>query len=204
MSVRGYVSTCFVCPYEGPIAKEKAADVTRALFELGVDEVSIGDTIGAATPPDVERTCGYLLQQFIGYKLAMHFHDTYGMAIANVYQSLQIGFRSPRHQDRGFSEIATTSIALHRTGTGTRPSIARLEDSSLMPHVCESRFRVRYAETDQMGVAYRKLPCLGGSRPHRFRPGIWIQLSRPRARRTGLSHRCGSKLPLSDSGQVRL
>jgi hydroxymethylglutaryl-CoA lyase len=92
MSVRGYVSTCFVCPYEGAIAKEKVADVTRALFELGVDEVSIGDTIGAATPKDVERTGGFLFQKFAGHKLAMHFHDTYGMAIANVYQSLQLGF----------------------------------------------------------------------------------------------------------------
>src|SRR5207248_5094130 len=54
MSVRGYVSSCFVCPYEGAVTKEKVADVTRSLFELGVDEVSIGDTIGAATPQDVE------------------------------------------------------------------------------------------------------------------------------------------------------
>ena len=92
LSVRGYVSTCFVCPYEGPVTKEKVADVAGALFRLGVDEVSIGDTIGAATPRDVETTCGYLLQLFPGHKLAMHFHDTYGMAIANVYQALQMGF----------------------------------------------------------------------------------------------------------------
>src|SRR5438045_6341953 len=57
MSVRGYVSTCFVCPYEGPIAREKVGDVSASLFEVGVDEVSIGDTIGAATPQDVEITC---------------------------------------------------------------------------------------------------------------------------------------------------
>jgi acyl-CoA thioesterase FadM len=50
-----------------------------------VDEVSIGDTIGAATPQDVETTGGYLLQQLAGHRLAMHFHDTYGMAIANIY-----------------------------------------------------------------------------------------------------------------------
>lgn len=92
MSVRGYVSTCFVCPYEGAIAKEKVAEIVRALFELGVDEVSVGDTIGAATPKDVEETCGYLIAQFPVEKLAMHFHDTYGMAVANVYQSLQMGF----------------------------------------------------------------------------------------------------------------
>ena len=91
ISARGYVSTCFVCPYEGTIAKEKVAEVTRALLDLGVDEVSIGDTIGAATPKDVENTCGYLLTQFPAAGLAMHFHDTYGMAVANVYQSLQMG-----------------------------------------------------------------------------------------------------------------
>jgi hydroxymethylglutaryl-CoA lyase len=91
MSVRGYVSTCFVCPYEGPVSKEKVSEVTRALFELGVDEVSIGDTIGAATPRDVESTVGYLLALFPASKLAMHFHDTYDMAIANVYASLRLG-----------------------------------------------------------------------------------------------------------------
>jgi len=91
LSVRGYVSTCFVCPYEGPITKEKVGDVAGALFSLGVDEVSIGDTIGAATPREVEDTVGYLLAQFPASKLAMHFHDTYGMAVANVYQSLQMG-----------------------------------------------------------------------------------------------------------------
>src|SRR5437667_7554349 len=64
ISVRGYVSTCFVCPYEGPVTKEKVAEVTRALFDLGVDEVSIGDTIGAATPRDVETTVRHLLQHF--------------------------------------------------------------------------------------------------------------------------------------------
>jgi len=92
ISVRGYVSTCFVCPYEGPVAKEKVGSVAKALFDLGVDEVSIGDTIGGATPKDVETTGVYLLQQFPVEKLAMHFHDTYGMAVANVYQSLQMGF----------------------------------------------------------------------------------------------------------------
>lgn len=91
MTVRGYVSTCFVCPYEGVIAKEKVGEVTRDLLDLGVDEVSIGDTIGAATPKDVETTVGYLLGLFKSEKLAMHFHDTYGMAVANVYQALQMG-----------------------------------------------------------------------------------------------------------------
>jgi hydroxymethylglutaryl-CoA lyase len=92
ISVRGYVSACFVCPYEGAIAKEKVGTVVNALFDLGVDEVSIGDTIGAATPKDVEVTGGYLIERFPVSKLAMHFHDTYAMAVANCYQSMQLGF----------------------------------------------------------------------------------------------------------------
>jgi len=91
LSVRGYASTCFVCPYEGPISKEKVAQVVRALLDLGVDEVSVGDTIGAATPRDVDSTVGHLIAQFPVERLAMHFHDTYGLAVANVYQSLQMG-----------------------------------------------------------------------------------------------------------------
>jgi hydroxymethylglutaryl-CoA lyase len=91
MSVRGYVSTCWVCPYEGPVAKEKVADVIQSLFDLGIDEVSIGDTIGAATPKDVEITADHLLSRFRIERLAMHFHDTYGMAVANVYQALRMG-----------------------------------------------------------------------------------------------------------------
>jgi len=75
----------------GAISKEKVSEVTRALFELGVDEVSIGDTIGAATPLDVEDTVGHLVALFPASKLAMHFHDTYAMAIANVYASLRLG-----------------------------------------------------------------------------------------------------------------
>lgn len=92
ITVRGYISTCWVCPYEGPIGKEAVGSVAESLFGLGVDEVSIGDTIGAATPRDVESTGTYLAERFPVDRLAMHFHDTYGMAVANVYQSLQLGY----------------------------------------------------------------------------------------------------------------
>ncbi|HEX4999526.1 MAG TPA: hydroxymethylglutaryl-CoA lyase, partial [Terriglobia bacterium] len=84
--------TCWVCPYEGPVSMRAVANVAESLFELGVDEVSIGDTIGAATPRDVEMTGEHLAERFTVDRLAMHFHDTYGMAVANVYQSLQLGY----------------------------------------------------------------------------------------------------------------
>jgi len=90
--IRGYVSTCFVCPYEGKIAPEASEKVIQALFQLGVSEVSIGDTIGAATPLQVEVLLSLLQKKGMDFsKLAMHFHDTYGMALANVLLSLEWG-----------------------------------------------------------------------------------------------------------------
>ena len=89
--VRGYLSTVFGCPYEGKIAPDKVVGLARRLFELGVDEVSFGDTVGMATPLQVKKLCRLLKQEFALDKLAMHFHDTRGMAIANILSSLEEG-----------------------------------------------------------------------------------------------------------------
>ncbi len=91
MSVRGYISNCFVCPYEGEIAKERVADVTERLLGLGADEVAISDTIGAAAPGDIVRTLDCVMRTVPREKLALHLHDTYGTALANVYAGLQLG-----------------------------------------------------------------------------------------------------------------
>ncbi len=89
--LRGYVSTAFACPYEGAVDPSRVADVTSRLFDLGAHEVSIGDTIGVAVPADVDRLLALLLKRFPAGKLAMHFHDTRGTAIANVEASLRAG-----------------------------------------------------------------------------------------------------------------
>ncbi|HEX7878922.1 MAG TPA: hydroxymethylglutaryl-CoA lyase [Candidatus Eisenbacteria bacterium] len=91
ISVRGYLSTAFVCPYEGDIAPQAAGDVLRRLFELGVDEVSIGDTIGAASPLQVNDLLDELADDIDAGHLAMHFHDTRGTALSNVLTSLERG-----------------------------------------------------------------------------------------------------------------
>jgi len=91
MTVRGYVSTCFVCPYEGEIAKETVRDVTMRLFATGVDEVAISDTIGAAAPNDVIETVGLILEEVPPARIALHLHDTFGTALANVYAGLTLG-----------------------------------------------------------------------------------------------------------------
>lgn len=91
LTVRGYISTSFICPYEGKISKETVHRVSNELLEMGVDEVSVGDTIGAALPVDIIETVGFLLREIPKEKIALHFHDTYKNAFVNVEAGLDLG-----------------------------------------------------------------------------------------------------------------
>jgi hydroxymethylglutaryl-CoA lyase len=91
LPVRGYISTSFWCPYEGRIAAEKVLEVARMLSDLGVDELSIGDTIGKATVAEVVTLLDLLLSHYPAEFFAMHFHDTYGQALDNVTESWKRG-----------------------------------------------------------------------------------------------------------------
>jgi isopropylmalate/homocitrate/citramalate synthase len=91
MWVRGYVSTCFGCPYEGPVSPERVVEVARRLVDDGCDEVSIGDTIGVAVPTQVSDVMGRLRETLAVTSLAVHFHDTRGTALANVLAALHEG-----------------------------------------------------------------------------------------------------------------
>ncbi|MDC1175066.1 hydroxymethylglutaryl-CoA lyase, partial [Bacteriovoracaceae bacterium] len=91
VKIRGYVSTAFGCPYEGETSLSKLLEVTNKLLEFGAYEVSIGDTIGVGTPKQVQKIAKNLYDNFKEEHLAMHFHDTRGMAIANILTSLDIG-----------------------------------------------------------------------------------------------------------------
>ena len=93
IKVRGYVSCIVDCPYEGAINPQKVAEVTSKLIDLGCYEVSLGETIGTATPDRVANVWNACLERIEPQFLAGHFHNTYGMAIANIYQSLQQGIR---------------------------------------------------------------------------------------------------------------
>jgi len=89
--VRGYVSCVVGCPYEGAIDPEQVASVAKTLFDMGCYEVSLGDTIGVGNPASVQRMIEACARHVPIAKLAGHYHDTYGMAIANIYASLQTG-----------------------------------------------------------------------------------------------------------------
>ncbi len=84
LPLRGYVSTAFHCPFEGPIAPEKVIAVLEDLLALGVEELSIGDTIGKAAPEEVRRLLDAALARLPREKIFLHFHDTYGRATQNA------------------------------------------------------------------------------------------------------------------------
>ncbi|MED4925403.1 hydroxymethylglutaryl-CoA lyase [Anoxybacillus geothermalis] len=90
-TVRGYVSTVFGCPYEGPVAVDQVLMVADRLLAMGVDELSLGDTIGVATPKQVEEVLTIVLRRFPADRIAMHFHDTRGTALANILVSMEMG-----------------------------------------------------------------------------------------------------------------
>jgi len=93
VKVRGYVSCVVACPYDGAIAPEKVAHVAARLYELGCYEVSLGDTIGTGTPGSVRRMLNAVAARVPVNCLAGHYHDTYGMAVANVHASYELGLR---------------------------------------------------------------------------------------------------------------
>ncbi|MCZ8155416.1 MAG: hydroxymethylglutaryl-CoA lyase [Leptospira sp.] len=92
--VRGYISTVIACPYEGKIQPEKTLEISKQLLDEGVYEISLGETIGVAVPIDIENLLNTLFKELPSSVFAGHFHDTYGMAIANVSKSLELGLRS--------------------------------------------------------------------------------------------------------------
>ena len=93
IKVRGYVSCVVDCPYEGAISPEQVTQVVTKLFDMGCYEISLGETIGTATPDRVKRLWASVLNEIDSKFLAGHFHNTYGMAIANINQSLEQGIR---------------------------------------------------------------------------------------------------------------
>ena len=91
IKVRGYISCVIGCPYEGDIAPQKVAEVAGALYDMGCYEVSLGDTIGVGTPGKTQNMIEACLKRVPAEKLAGHYHDTYGQALANIYASMERG-----------------------------------------------------------------------------------------------------------------
>ena len=161
MWVRGYVSTAFGCPYDGIVPVGDVVRVASALAELGVDEISIGDTIGVATPNQVVDVAGALQAQMPVERLAMHFHDTRGTALANVVAALQMNVATFDSSAGGlggcpYAPGATGNLAtedllymLHGMGIETGVDLARVRDAT--------RFMAGVLGRDAVSRAYRAL-----------------------------------------------
>jgi hydroxymethylglutaryl-CoA lyase len=94
VAVRGYVSTVLGCPYQGDVAVQAVVDVSKQLYALGCHEISLGDTIGTGTPKAARAMLLAVAGEIPMAKLAVHFHDTYGQALANVFACLEAGVRT--------------------------------------------------------------------------------------------------------------
>lgn len=93
IKVRGYLSVCFGCPFEGTVPEKRVVDLAKRLIQMGCYEVSIGDTIGIATPGQVRSLFQKLKKSIPAKKLAGHFHDTRGLALANILEAYRLGIR---------------------------------------------------------------------------------------------------------------
>ncbi len=142
VTVRGYLSVCFVCPYEGEVPKARVRELTERLLELGVNQVAISDTLGAAAPSDIQETLGMVLKAVPPDLLALHLHDTYGTALANVYAGLQLGIETFDASAGGLGgcpyapgasgNLATEDFVymMNRMGIETGVDLAKLAEAS--------------------------------------------------------------------------
>lgn len=144
MQVRGYLSMCFGDPWEGPVPVAQTVRVCRALLDLGCDELSLGDTIGVATPGHVQTLLASLNEAGVATsRIGVHFHDTYGQALANTFAALQHGVTTVDASAGGlggcpYAKSATGNLAtedlvwmLHGLGIETGVDLDRLAATSL-------------------------------------------------------------------------
>ena len=133
IAVRGYVSCVLGCPYEGQIKPERVAEVAAALYEMGCYEVSLGDTIGTGTPGRTKAMIEACARRVPIEKLAGHYHDTYGQALANIYASLELGVTTFDASVAGLGgcpyaagasgNVATEDVVYMLNGLGVRTGV---------------------------------------------------------------------------------
>ncbi len=142
VSVRAYVSTVYGCPYEGDVDPERSVALTGQLRDMGVYQVSLGDTIGVANPRQVEDVLGRVLAKHPPEAVAMHFHDTQGTALANCLIGLQMGITTIDAAAGGLGgcpyapgasgNLATEDVVamLHSMGVATGIDLDKLTEAS--------------------------------------------------------------------------
>lgn len=162
-SVRGYVSTIVECPYAGRVAPSAVADVVGQLRDLGVDEISLGETLGVAIPPEIEAVADSVGRSFPIEKTAWHFHDTRGTAIANVAAMLARGYRRFDSSAAGLGgcpyakgaggNLATDDLAYLAERMGLTTGIDRAQLARASQPVLEALNRTPFAKAQLAALA---------------------------------------------------
>jgi hydroxymethylglutaryl-CoA lyase len=159
MRVRGYLSTAFGCPFEGHVAPERVADVARRILDLGVFEVAVSDTIGIAHPGQVPQVLDAVLARVPADRVALHFHDTRGTALANVLAALPFGITTFDASAGGLGgcpyapgaagNLATDDLVYMLNGLGAETGVsldALGEASAFIATKIDHRLPSRYAQ----------------------------------------------------------
>jgi hydroxymethylglutaryl-CoA lyase len=159
LRVRGYLSTAFGCPFEGAVDPQQVARVASRLLELGVFEVAISDTIGIAHPGQVPRVLEAVLARMSADRVALHFHDTRGTALANVLASLSFGIATYDASSGGLGgcpyapgaagNLATDDLIYMLDGLGIESGVslaAVSEASEFIASKIDHRLPSRYAQ----------------------------------------------------------
>ena len=159
LRVRGYLSTAFGCPFEGEVAPDRVADVAARLADLGVYEVAVSDTIGVAHPGLVARVLDAVLTRLPVDRLALHFHDTRGTALANVHAALPYGVKTFDSSAGGLGgcpyapgaagNLATDDLIYLLNGMGLETGVslnAVSEASAFIASKIDHRLPSRYAQ----------------------------------------------------------
>ncbi|SFU57998.1 hydroxymethylglutaryl-CoA lyase [Alicyclobacillus macrosporangiidus] len=167
LPVRGYVSTAFGCPYEGRVAVDQVVGIACRLLELGVDELSIGDTIGVAVPTQVMAVVSALAREVPLHRVALHFHDTYGTALANIVAGMTAGVRRFDASAGGLGgcpyapgatgNVATEDVVylLHRMGVSTGVDEAALAETTRWLEQALGKALASHASAVRRGQAAR-------------------------------------------------
>ncbi len=167
-SVRGYISVCWVCPYEGPVSPEAVTRVAQKMLDMGIPQISLGDTIGHAHPEATEKLLTALFRIAPPERYAVHFHDTFGMAIANIDRSIKLGITTI---DSSIGGLGGCPYASGATGNVATEDVYTLfEGYSLVTQVLEPHSLLSAAKYAQSALG-KTLPSKRLAAIQKIRPG---------------------------------
>jgi len=162
IKVRGYVSCVLGCPYQGEVSAKDVANLAEKLIHLGCYEVSLGDTIGVGTPLKAQQMLKTAMEKVDKNKLAVHFHDTYGQALANIYAALELGIQVIDSSVSGLGgcpyakgasgNVATEDVVYMLNGLGIQTGI------DLNKLISAGRFIMQHLGRDTLSKVNKAIP----------------------------------------------